>query len=70
MQDERVTGSCRTCVGICDFGSSCNRDINGGNCMRCGVKRRRTKSCVLSRLHAHTITDLVKEIREFQDISK
>jgi len=38
----RVTGSSRTNVDICDFGSSCDRDINSGNCMRCGVKSRRT----------------------------
>ena len=34
----RVTGSSRTNVDICDFVFSCDRDINGGNCMRCGVK--------------------------------
>lgn len=37
----RVTGSSRTNVDICDFGS-CDLDINSGNCMRCGVKSRRT----------------------------
>jgi hypothetical protein len=63
----RVTGSSRINVDICDFGSSCDRDVNSGNCMRCGVKSR-TKYCILSSLHAHIITDLVKEIMEFQDI--
>lgn len=58
----RVTGSSRTNVDNCDF------DINSGYCMRCGVKSRRTKSCILSSLHAHIITDLVKEIIEFKDI--
>jgi len=64
----RVTGSSRTNVVICDFGSSCDRDVNSGNCVRCGVKSRRTKYCILSSLLAHIITDLVKEITEFQDI--
>lgn len=65
-----MSGSSRTDVDICDIGFSCDHDINGGNCMRCGVKSRRTKFCILSRIQAHIITDLVKEIMEFQDISE
>jgi hypothetical protein len=61
----RVTGSSRTKVDIRGFVSSCDIDINSGNCMRCGVKSRKTTSCILSSLHAHIITDLVKEIMEF-----
>jgi len=64
----RVSGSSRNNVDISDFGSSCDPDVNSGNCMRCGVKSRRTKYCILSSLRAHIITDLVKEIMGFQDI--